>query len=302
MTAGDSSPTPGRDGRDARSADDAPSEGLGPFSRAIVATLWKRLFADEPDNPVYLPRIIKDGYPAWGLPSYDPATPGGVSDPIPVLNVPQDVADSACITTLPVPPIATGYPMLQLQNTKFTNLSAMRSVDLSFSATEPQFTAIVLVGSSDRPFTLATNDSAQPNYGFQVGCCEPVSPTSRDCSDDPPPWTARAWGNFTATAHDAELSATIRLNVPQTGPMTVTMVRIDVAVDAGNVAVDFDVRNLPEWAQQMAQIAVNEGVGNNALVDGLQTFLNSRDVLEHLETLINNELERILAETDAGDA
>ncbi|MFJ1846667.1 hypothetical protein [Streptomyces sp. NPDC088146] len=154
---------------------------------------------------MYLPRIIRDGYPEWGLPSYDPAVPGGTSAPIDIPNVPDGVGDSACARyDLPYPPVCSTVPALQLTNILFTNLSVMQAVSLSFSATEPVFTAVVSVGTTDQPFTLDTNDLSKPNYLFQIGCCEPVSLDSRDCSEEH--WTAKASGRFVARAHTARPS------------------------------------------------------------------------------------------------
>src|SRR5437764_4331589 len=79
-----------------------PGQPLGPITQQIFRGVWARLFKDEPSNPIYLPRVIKDGYPKWGLPSYDPARPGGVSDPFAIPGVPQEVADSACTADYPI--------------------------------------------------------------------------------------------------------------------------------------------------------------------------------------------------------
>jgi hypothetical protein len=269
---------------------------LGPITKAIFTKVWTRLFDDDPSNPIYLPRIIKDGYPPWNLPSYDPARPGGVSDPFPIPGVPQEVSDAACTADYPISPIATAPPALSLLNVMFTNLSVMSPYGLSFSTTDPVLTATVEVGRKDQPFTLATNDTSQPNYYFQVACCEPIDIGSRDCSDIH--WTADAHGNFVATAYEAQAGVSIRVNVVSGQPLTVTILSVQVSADPTKVAVDFDVKNLPEWAQEMARIAVNEGVASGAIVDGLQVFLNSSDVKQHLETLINNELKRVGEEAE----
>ena len=261
---------------------------LGPITRAVFRSVWVRLFKDEPSNTLYLPRIIKDGYPPLGLPSYDPANPGGVSDPIPVPGVPQEVTDAACTADVPVSPIATADPTLSLLNIRFTNLSAMAPVDLAFSDTEPDLTATVRVGTEERLFTLATADPGQPNFLFNVPCCEPVDPDSRKCSEHR--WTADAEGHFVATAFDATVAATIHVHLVTGEPPKVTIVSIGVDADARKIVVDFDVSGLPEWAQSMAQIAINEGVGDGSLVQSLEIFLNSADVKQHLETLINDAL------------
>lgn len=272
--------------------------GPGPITRVIIQTLWKRLFDASADNPIFLPRVIKNGYPSWDLPSYDPATPEGTSDPIPIGGVPADVADSACLNPdMPIVPIATTVPKLQLQNVMFTNLSVMSPRSLTFSDSEPLFTAVVGVGAADQPFTLKTNKEGTPNFLFQIGCCEPESATSRKCGDRYSPWTADASGGFVAKAHDGEVSVTIRLNTAGGGPLTVKIEGVGVSVpDPKNVTVDFEISSAEKWVQQMAEIAVNQGVGMGAIVQGLQSFLNSPDVIANIETLVNNALKNILQE------
>jgi len=270
--------------------------GPGPITRVIIQTLWKRLFDDSPSNTLFLPRIIRDGYPKWNLPSYDPAAPGGTSSPIQIPGVPHDVSDAACLRPeYPITPVATSDPALQLQNVLFTNLSKMGARSLRFSDSEPIFTAVVDVGTTEAPFTLTVNREDTPNFLFHVACCEPVREGTRECSSDH--WTADASGGFTAKAHAALVSATIRLITAGTGPLSVKIDGIGVEVpDPRNLTVDFFVDGKPQWVQDLAQIAVNEGVGGGALVQGLQTFLSSPDVIGNLETLVNNALKNVFAE------
>ncbi|MCX4821350.1 hypothetical protein OG883_15835 [Streptomyces sp. NBC_01142] len=271
------------------------SEPPGPITKAIISALWRRTFNSDPANPMYLPRIIRDGYPEWGLPSYDPAVPGGTSAPIDIPNVPDGVGDAACARyDLPYPPICTTPPALQLTNIVFTNLSVMQDVSLTFSTTEPVFTAVVSVGTVTQPFTLDADDPSQPNYLFQIGCCEPVTPDSRDCGEQR--WTTDAGGRFVARAHDAILTFIVRLNTSEPGPMTINVLGVGLTVDSKAVTIDFDVEGEPRWVQQLAEIAVNEGVGNGGLVDGMRTFLNQPDVIENIETFANEALKNILAE------
>lgn len=267
----------------------------GPITRVIIGRLWDRLFDDEPTNPIYLPRVIRDGYPKWGLPSYDPARPEGTSAPIEIPGVPDDVSDSACARTdMRYPPVSSGAPKLQLLNILFTNLSVMHRVSLTFSDSDPVFTAEVGVGTTDDPFTLAPDDASEPNYLFQIGCCEPESLTSRKCSDRH--WTADAAGTFVAKGHDATVALTVELHTSGTQPLSISVLGIEIDADPKAVTVDFDVRGQPQWVQDLAQIALNEGVGNGALVQGLQSFLNQPNVIADIEKLANEALKNILGE------
>ena len=268
-----------------------PEEGPpGPITKTIVRTLWKRLF--DPSASIYLPRIITDGYPEWGLPSYDPARPGGTSPPFAIDGVPQDVADSACLRPdVPYLPVATARPTLSLANIEFRNLSVMTPASLTFSDSEPTLTAVVSVGSPDQRFTLGPNDKARPNYFFGVPCCEPVDDKTRECSEEH--WNADVSGQFTGTTYEAVVALTLRLNVAKDKPLTVSILSLGVDAPPERIDVDFDVQGLPEWAQLMAQIAVNEGVASGALLRAFETFLNSPDVKQNVETLVNNALKRL---------
>lgn len=266
--------------------------GPGPLTRALIMLLWKRLFDASSENPIYLPRIIRDGYLKWGLPSYDPARPDGTSAPVEIPNVPNAIGDSACARDdMKFPPICSAKPTLRLLNILFTNLSVVQPVSLSFSDTEPVFTAVIGVGTAAQPFTLATNDTAKPNFLFEIGCCEPVSPGSRDCADKH--WTADASGTFVAKAHDATITLTIQLNTSEGGPLTITVRGIGVKADPNAIAIDFNVDGQPTWVQQLAQMAVNQGTASGAMVQGMQTFLNQRDVLENVEKLVNEALKNL---------
>lgn len=273
--------------------------GPGPITKVIIRTLWTRLFDDQPSNPIYLPRIIRDGYPEWGLPSYDPARPGGTSAPIVINGVPDDVADTACIRDdVEFPPIAVAAPTLQLLNEVFTNLSVMRPVSLTFSDSAPQFTVVVAVGTEGAPFTLAAADPEQPNFLFNVPCCEPVDASSRKCGPRAR-WSANASGQFVARAHEGVLTATIGLHTATGKPLSVSVEGVTVDVPQKNATVDTDVKGLPQWAQDMVQIAVNEGIASGAIVRGLETFLNQPNVVADLEKLINDALAKLMAEQDA---
>ncbi|MFJ7257922.1 hypothetical protein ACIQWV_36585 [Streptomyces sp. NPDC098085] len=78
--------------------------------------------------------------------------------------------------------------------------------------------------------------------------------------------------------------------------MTINVLGVGLTVDPKAVTVDFDVGDEPRWVRQLAQIAVNEGVGNGGLVNGMRTFLNQPDVIENIETFANEALKNILAE------
>lgn len=266
---------------------------LGPITRTILRALWDRLFRDEPGNPIYLPRVILDGYEPWGLPSYDPARPDGVSDRIPVDGVPQDVRDSACKGDFPVRPIATGNPTLQLLNVQFENLHVMRPVSLTFAESEPEFRAIVLVGEKTREkqFRLSQGDKDRPNFRFQIGCCEPRQSGSRDCGDQS--WEADAEGGFVATAYDAQITLNVRVNAERGRPLTISVISLLVAADPATIRVPLDIPSLPLWAQQSAQIAINRGVASGSIVGALQTFLNQPDVKENIERLVNKALANL---------
>lgn len=266
---------------------------LGPILRAILNSVWKRLFDPDPSNPIYLPRVVKDGYAPWSLPSYDPAYPSGVSERFAIPGVPQEVSDSACTSDVPISPIATAAPTLQLLNVMFTNLSVMSPNALTYSATDPQFTAVVNVGTSQAPFTLRSASSTDPNFFFQVPCCEPVAVGSRDCGAQH--WNADASGNFVGTGYDATVALVVQLNVPVSGPLTVNVLSVTVNAEPAKVKIDFNLIGQPKWVQQMAEIAVHQGVGNAVLVQGLNSFLKQPDVLENVERLVNNALKNLPA-------
>jgi hypothetical protein len=262
----------------------------GPITKAIVRTLWKTLF--DPGAQIYLPRVIRDGYAPWGLPSYDPARPGGTSPPAPVLGVPNELADSACMRhDVPFLPIATGPPALSLTNIEFRNLSAMSPVSLTFSDTEPSFTGVVSIGSAGERFTLEASDKGKPNFLFGIHCCEPVADESRVCSDLR--WKADASGQFIGTAYNALVALTVRLNVVRDQPLTVTLVSAGVTAPPDRLEVDFDVHGLPKAWVLMAEVAVNGGIANGEIVKAFETFLNSADVKKYVETLVNNALKRL---------
>ncbi|GGQ15208.1 hypothetical protein [Streptomyces roseolilacinus] len=115
----------------------------------IIPTLGKRTFDPDPENPLHLPRTIRDGHPEWGLPSYDPATPGGTSPPAGIPGVPAGVGDSACARhDLEYPPVCSSPPAPQPANILFTRLGVLRPVSLGFSDSDPVFTAVVGVGTA----------------------------------------------------------------------------------------------------------------------------------------------------------
>jgi hypothetical protein len=264
----------------------------GPITKAILNKVWATLF--DPDAAIYLPRVIKDGYPPWNLPPYDPVTPSGTSAPIPIAGVPEEVADSACARLdTPVIPIATAPPNLQLLNNMLSNLSVISPVGkLVYSATDPVFTATTSVGTKEAPFTLSASDSKLPNYLFQVGCCVPVEDGSRTCSATR--WNSDAEGQFVGKTYDATISLTIELQFPQSGPMTIKVVSIAVTADPAKLTIDFDVKGKERWVQELAEIAVNEGIGNNAIVTGLQQFLNQPTVLADIERLVNEAINNFI--------
>jgi hypothetical protein len=268
---------------------DALSSPLGPIWRAIINALWTKLFDPDPANQIYLPRILREGYKPWDLPPYDPTTPSGVSDAFPLPGIPQDVADSACLSDKPLPPIASDVPKLKLLNVLLTNISQMMPYELQFSLTDPQFTGVASIGTAEKPFMLSASDKAEPNYYFEVACCVPEKIDSRVCSLDH--WQADASGQFTATGVDALAAVVIQLNTNGTDPATISILNVGVQADPRNVTVDFDVKGLPQWAQEMAQIAIQEGIGSGALVSALNNFLNQPNVKEDLEKLVNNALK-----------
>lgn len=268
----------------------------GPITRVLLNALWKRLFDPDSGNPIYLPRVIKDGYPKWNLPSYDPAAPGGTSAPIVIGGVPDDVGDSACARSdVKFPPVASSAPYLQLENVEFSNLSVMRPVNLTFSDADPLVIATVGVGTAAKPLTLDAHDPGRPNFLFQIGCCEPKSLESRECGDRR--WAANANGHFIARVHDATVTLTVQINTAGTGPITIKVIGIGVDAEPKKFTVVFDVDGQPRWVRELAQIAVNEGVGDGALVTGLQSFLNQPQVIADVERLVNEALKNLLEES-----
>jgi hypothetical protein len=276
--------------------DTGPTGPPGPITKVLLNALWKKLFDPDIGNSLYLPRIIKNGYPEWNLPSYDPAAPGGTSAPIMIPGVPDDVGDAACARDdMQFPPIAAGSPALQLENVELSNLSVMHPVSLTFSDSDPIFTAVVGIGTQQDRFTLDAHDLDKPNYLFQIACCEPKSLESRECGEKH--WSADANGRFIATGYDATASLTVQINTGGSGPITITVISIGVQADPTKVQIDFDVKGKPQWVQDLAQIALNEGVGNGALITGLQSFLNQPQVIADIEKLVNEALSNILAES-----
>ncbi len=270
------------------------ADPIGPILQAVLRALWNKLWDNTPGNELYLPNIIKNGSTKLGLPAYDPAHEAGVSQPFAISNVPSDVINSACTRDVPISPIANGSPNLRLSNIRLAGLSVVSPVTFDFSTTEPTISAVVSVGTSadtDKAFVMSAWDAGTPNYFFDVGCCEPVSIGSNQCSSNT--WVANASGNFKAIAYDVKVTLNIQLNTPANAPPSVTVLSIKVAADPKKINLDFDVKNLPQWAQQMAQIAVQQGVGDGSIISAFQSFLNSAEVKGDIEKLLNDQLAKI---------
>lgn len=270
---------------------------IGPLLQALLTLLWRRLF--EPSSPIYLPNIIKNGDPSLGLPSYDPASFANPGQQFLIPGVPHGVSDSACSSDVPISPIATADPQLQLLNLQLIGLSEMIPQALSFAPNNPQFTATVSVGTQAIPFVMTTDITQQPNFTFSVACCEPVNPTSRQCSATTQPWTADAQGNFSATLYAIQISLTSQLNTPSNSPPSITILNISVNVPPSQINLTFNVDNLDSWAQQMAQFAVQQGVVSGSLVQAVQMFLNQDSVRGDIEQLINDQLKKITQAADS---
>ncbi|MFT7837775.1 hypothetical protein Q5530_16695 [Saccharothrix sp. BKS2] len=274
---------------DERENDEQP---LGPFTRKILEILWQKLF--DPGESTYLPKIIRNGYPAWRLPSYDPTTYRESTPFIPIHGMSLDDVDSACSSDDPVlPPVSTTEPGLSVQNLRITNLGVMAPVSLSFNDTAPEFTVVVSVGTGNEKFRVDPIDPDTPNFRFRVGCCTPKSFMTRDCDPDKGQWTSDARGTWTGAVHDLVITAGIRVNVPDTGPLTVTVKDLDAEFLPEDTTIDLHVEGLLPVFQNMARIAVNEGVANGAFKKGINGFLNQPDVRGDLQRLINNKLEEL---------
>ena len=269
---------------------------IGPFTRAILQGMWEKLFDPSPGNQIFLPNIIRNGYPQWGLPSYDPANITGTSQPLPILGVDPGTISQACTDDQsPIPPKAVGNPTINLLDVKMINLSNMAPVGpLTFSPSDPVFTLSVTVGSSDKPFELAsigsTGDSPNPapNYYFQVGCCDPDS--QGKCQKN---WDVDAKGVFIAKVNAFTISLEIQLNTPNNGPLSITVEKIELSLEPKNLDINFNIQNSPEWVQLLAQIAFNQGVNSDMVKEAIQTFLNAPSTIADIETLINNILAKL---------
>ena len=272
------------------------SQPIGPITQAILNALWKRLWDTSPGNELYLPNIIKNGSTSLGLPSYDPAHYADKTDRLPVPGIPGDVSDQACSRDVPISPIATSPPNLAFANLQFTGLSFISPVPaasptLTYSDTDATFVAVVSVGTSDKKFVTTAWDEAQSNYLFDIACCEPTEIGSTQCSDHT--WTADAQGKFTASAYDVQLTLDIKLNTPKNGPLSITIRCIEVNIPSADIEICFDIDRQPEWVQQTAQMAVNEGVASNVLTQEIQAFLNSDPVKGDIEKLVNDQLAKL---------
>ncbi|MBX2828929.1 MAG: hypothetical protein KTR22_12255 [Flavobacteriaceae bacterium] len=266
----------------------ASSSPIGPIWQTVLKTIWKNLF--DPSSSLYLPHIIKNGDPSLGLPIYDPTTVNGKSKPFPIKNVDSSVVSQACTDSQsPIPPKGSA-PTLALGDVKMLNLSNMSPVSISFAPNTPQLTIAVTVGTAATPFTLEY-DGTNPNFYFEVQCCEPVSVGSSKCNKN---WTTSANGQFTAKVTKFDISATATLNTPPTVPTpTITINDIDLSVAPSDIDLNFNVASLPKWAQSLAKIAVQQGVNNNAIQGVIEMFLNQPSVKGDIEKLINDQLAKI---------
>lgn len=270
------------------------SDPIGPILQQVLKLLWSRLFDNTPNNDLYLPKIIRDGSTTLGLPSYDPADVAGVSQPFDINGVPADVLATACARDdVQVVPIATTPAQLLMGNMRLDGLSNMTPVSLDFASDGPTFKATVLVAKGDPPdtvFSATAWDSGTPNFHFSAGCCEPVACGSQICSSNT--WNADAAGQFVAKLWQITLAADIQLNTPASGPPNIEVIAFKLTIDPTTIDLTFDVDHLAEWAQQFAEIAVQQGVSSGALTAVIQSFMNSDDVRGHLEKLVNDQLAK----------
>lgn len=274
---------------------------LGPITQTLLLAAWKSLF--DPNNSSNLHWIIINGDQSLGLTPFDPVDFSGQSPQLPVSGVADSVKDSACARAVTPLPIGSGDPQLQLLGVHVTGIGAVESTTgmVSFSPDQPQVTVTVNLGQYQGqaiPLVIGpqTDSSNKPinNFNFCLDCCVPVQQGSRTCSGNT--WQSTASGTFTATISQSTFTATFQVNVPDSGPIAVQVMQIGLALgQPGALKVVFQDTGLPLWAQQMAQIAINQGVASGAVLNSFNTFMNGPDVKQRIETVANNAINHILA-------
>ena len=265
-------------------------EPIGPITQALLQNIWKQLF--NSNSPIYLPGIIKNGEPHLGLPSYDPAKFSGKSRAFPIQNVPSCVISQACTDDQsPTPPVGTD-PTMQLGDVQLLNLSEMVPGPISFAPNAPQVTIEVIVGNKTNPFVLEAQNTTAPNFFFAVQCCLPAAEDKKKCNNT---WCTTATGQFKAQVSEFKLSITSQLNTPATpnGSFSISILHITLTAASKNIDLEFDLKNSPAWVKSMAQIAVQQGINDNAVQEIIQSFLNQGSVRQNIETLINAQLSRL---------
>ncbi|MDG5490530.1 hypothetical protein [Psychroserpens sp. SPM9] len=267
---------------------------IGPIWQAVLKSIWKQLF--NPNSSLYLPNIIKNGDPSLGLPSYDPATFTGKSKPFIISGVDPSVISQACTdTTSPIPPVGS-EPTLALGDVLLHNLSNMSSGNMTFATDAPNVTIDVTVGTEETPFILEEVNATDPNFFFNVKCCDPESTGSQKCNKS---WSTSAHGQFQANVSAFNITLESKLNTPNGAPPTITILNIVLKVLPKDIDLNFNVASLPKWAQTLAKIAVQQGVNTNAIADVIQSFLNQPSVEGHIEKLINAQLAKIWGQSSS---
>lgn len=259
--------------------------------------LWKNLF--DPANAFYLPNLIQNGDPSLGQPSLDPFKPGGTSAPLALNGMPTGVANSACVNSKYRPnPIAAATPTVQLENVQATGLRAVSAGGpLVYSTTDPIVTAVFQIGTLDGvsvPLVITQNDTTKANFNFYLQCCVPTSEGSTQCSTTQFPATSP--GAFNATIQAGTITAVLGLTFPPSGPPTVTVLNVAVAVAVSDISIQLvsvDDPNVQPWARGLAQTAIDKGVASGAFVDGVNSYLKSAAVTAQVASVLNQLLAKL---------
>jgi hypothetical protein len=250
---------------------------LSPFTQEILRFAWDKLFEE---GPYFLPDLLK--------PHVEPLKYAGPSPAVSV-QATEDACDAACIqqdVESGPNPIASSLPSLSVMNARVGGLSAVRSGGaLTFSDKQPEFTARMNVGKlRGKDVPIVVDASGDANYAFAIGCCIPVSDSSRTCTAKK--WTATAHGKFKATVREASMTARIRAEFSDDDVATITVADMKLTADQSKIDIEFDVADLDDAFIALADQAVQTGIATGAVETTLQNVVNSAGVKAEISRIL----------------
>ncbi len=86
------------------------------------------------------------------------------------------------------------------------------------------------------------------------------------------------------------------LTFPPSGPPTVTVLNVAVAVAVSDISIQLvsvDDPNVQPWARGLAQTAIDKGVASGAFVDGVNSYLKSAAVTAQVASVLNQLLAKL---------